>query len=364
MGYETILYEVEERVATITLNRPDKLNAYVPEMGNEIVAAAEKGREEFTAFLDRLNLGSEQRQQLISAGQDEDFGSVIPRRSEYNHMDPCFRFPEDELRELFDGATLTEAMLVALEHMQVNYVTISGSGLRKFRRNTISFPQDTAEFACRQQFMKGYRLGDRVNSRRGPGEGAAYHDLNRPPKRGVDATPRERELFAVDEDGYLQIPGKVVQVLPDFSLEVEYQHGGRGLELPENLRPRVVMPPSTRGLGHSRSRLAASFKAGHVLRSPLDGGAFDGADAALAHAAADAALKRAMRRAREQRARRSEALDKLPGSPKTKKERKKARRPKRRNKRSKADKRKEAMQRKQWASGLLTRQPGTCVPVV
>ena len=46
MGYETILYEVEERVATITLNRPDKLNAYVPEMGNEIVAAFAAARDD------------------------------------------------------------------------------------------------------------------------------------------------------------------------------------------------------------------------------------------------------------------------------------------------------------------------------
>ena len=46
MGYETILYTVDERVATITLNRPNKLNAYVPEMGNEIVAAFAAARED------------------------------------------------------------------------------------------------------------------------------------------------------------------------------------------------------------------------------------------------------------------------------------------------------------------------------
>ncbi len=39
MPYQHILYNVSERIATITLNRPDVLNAYTPDMGDEIVAA-------------------------------------------------------------------------------------------------------------------------------------------------------------------------------------------------------------------------------------------------------------------------------------------------------------------------------------
>lgn len=39
MAYQHILYSVDERIATITLNRPDVLNAYTPDMGDEIVAA-------------------------------------------------------------------------------------------------------------------------------------------------------------------------------------------------------------------------------------------------------------------------------------------------------------------------------------
>ena len=42
MSYENILFEVSDAVATITLNRPDKLNAYVPAMGAEIVDAFER----------------------------------------------------------------------------------------------------------------------------------------------------------------------------------------------------------------------------------------------------------------------------------------------------------------------------------
>jgi 2-(1,2-epoxy-1,2-dihydrophenyl)acetyl-CoA isomerase len=37
--YESIQYEVSEGIATITFDRPDKLNAYTPEMGEEVVAA-------------------------------------------------------------------------------------------------------------------------------------------------------------------------------------------------------------------------------------------------------------------------------------------------------------------------------------
>jgi enoyl-CoA hydratase/carnithine racemase len=36
--YETILYQVEDRVATITLNRPDRLNAFTTQMARDLVA--------------------------------------------------------------------------------------------------------------------------------------------------------------------------------------------------------------------------------------------------------------------------------------------------------------------------------------
>ena len=39
--YETILYRVDERVARITLNRPDRLNTIIPPMPDEVVAAVE-----------------------------------------------------------------------------------------------------------------------------------------------------------------------------------------------------------------------------------------------------------------------------------------------------------------------------------
>ncbi len=36
MAYETVLYEVADQIATITLNRPAKMNSYTPQMGHEI----------------------------------------------------------------------------------------------------------------------------------------------------------------------------------------------------------------------------------------------------------------------------------------------------------------------------------------
>ena len=38
-AFEQILYEVDDPVATITLNRPDQLNAWTARMGHEVAAA-------------------------------------------------------------------------------------------------------------------------------------------------------------------------------------------------------------------------------------------------------------------------------------------------------------------------------------
>ena len=46
MAYENILLDLADGVATITLNRPDKLNAYTTEMGDEVVDAFRTLRED------------------------------------------------------------------------------------------------------------------------------------------------------------------------------------------------------------------------------------------------------------------------------------------------------------------------------
>jgi enoyl-CoA hydratase/carnithine racemase len=42
MGYEQIIAEVKDRVATVTLNRPDKLNAFTRQMGHEMRRATDE----------------------------------------------------------------------------------------------------------------------------------------------------------------------------------------------------------------------------------------------------------------------------------------------------------------------------------
>lgn len=49
MGYQNVLLEVADGIATVTLNRPDKLNAYTTEMGDELVDAFRAIRDDDAA---------------------------------------------------------------------------------------------------------------------------------------------------------------------------------------------------------------------------------------------------------------------------------------------------------------------------
>ena len=179
-------------------------------------------------------------EQMASNKSAANLGEFVGLRSVENHMDPCFRFPADDLRELFDGATIVEAMLVALEHMQINFVTISHSQLRKFKRNIISFPQEVSSFVAKLGLMRNYRPGDRVNSVRGFGFDAAVPD--RPARRVVDASDEDREKYAHDSGGCLIFPATVLERRPDGLLVLEYDGGGQGREKSENVHPRLAMP--------------------------------------------------------------------------------------------------------------------------
>lgn len=46
MAYETVIYEKDQGIATITLNRPDSLNAFVPQMNQEVLDALRDGERD------------------------------------------------------------------------------------------------------------------------------------------------------------------------------------------------------------------------------------------------------------------------------------------------------------------------------
>jgi enoyl-CoA hydratase/carnithine racemase len=90
--YEHILYDEADGIATITLNRPDKLNAYIPEMGGELVEAFRAARTDeavrvviltgagraFCAGVDLEALRSSQAGSQSSKLGQEDFLRKLP----------------------------------------------------------------------------------------------------------------------------------------------------------------------------------------------------------------------------------------------------------------------------------------------
>ena len=170
---------------------------------------------------------------------------VVPKYSHLNWMDPCWKFPYEELADLFRMCTVTESMLLALEHMQVSFVTIRRTRLSKFHKNVISFPQQTARFFAQLGALKQYRIGDRVNSNRGPCKDG--EDQDRDVKKVATASTEERELYAADESGHLVFPATVKHVKTDGHLVLDYmdKNGevvGRGAELPEWVTPACRCP--------------------------------------------------------------------------------------------------------------------------
>ena len=178
----------------------------------------------------------ERLRKIDSTAQESD---VIPLRGWQNRMDPCFRFPHEELGDLFRSLTVTEARFVALEHMQIDFVTVRKTGLTKFRKNMISFPQSPGKLFHRLGMLKHFRVGDRVNSTRGPGD-----DLDRPPRLSRAASEEEQKAFATDKEGRLVFPGTVTRVEGVDRVWVKYDHNGdkECEERVEGLTPRLQMP--------------------------------------------------------------------------------------------------------------------------
>jgi hypothetical protein len=169
----------------------------------------------------------------------DDETAVVPLRGWRNRMDPCWNFPQQELRRLFEEATLNEVMFVSLEHMQIDYVTVRMTQLDKFRKNVISFPQDVRSFVEREGMLQHYKVNDRVNSVRGPGSG-----LERAPVMARDASEDWRRQYAEDAQGRLVFPGTVkgVEGPGIYKIEYDYLEGDSHVERREHLAPRLQMP--------------------------------------------------------------------------------------------------------------------------
>ena len=79
-----------------------------------------------------------------------------------------------------------------------------------------------------------------MNSVRGLGDNP--RDPDRPVRRVTEATVEERERYAADAGGALVFPARVEERRPDGMLVLAYDGGGQGLERPEHVQPRLVMP--------------------------------------------------------------------------------------------------------------------------
>ena len=182
---------------------------------------------------------SKELQRLQKVDPNAQGDDVVPLRGWQNRMDPCYRFPHNDLADLFAKATVTEARFIALEHMQIDFVTVSSTGLRKFRKNIISFPQSIDRAVRRHGLLREFRVGDRVNSRRGPGD-----DLGRGPVLADDASSEAQQNYATDKNGYLVFPATVTRVDGVERVFLRYDHAGEEefCERVEWLEPRVQMP--------------------------------------------------------------------------------------------------------------------------
>ena len=100
----------------------------------ELGATEDIVAESFTGTCRACHVNHEEEKE--KARQQPD-AVVVLKRSYQNYMDPCFNFPHTELARLFAMASVTESMLVALDHMQVSYIGVRWQ--HEFRKNVISF---------------------------------------------------------------------------------------------------------------------------------------------------------------------------------------------------------------------------------
>jgi len=114
--YETILYEVAEGVAVITMNRPEKFNAFTELMNKEITEALKQAQKApevrcilFTGTGKAFNAGQDMGD--VSGG-NVDFGGFLRKR--YNPMILQFQRTEKPIVAAINGVAAGAGMSVAL----------------------------------------------------------------------------------------------------------------------------------------------------------------------------------------------------------------------------------------------------------
>ncbi|MGG1253433.1 enoyl-CoA hydratase-related protein [Brevibacillus agri] len=114
--YETILYEVSEGVAVVTLNRPDKFNAFTEVMHKEIIAALKEAQKDdavrcilLTGAGRAFNAGQDLGE---VSGEDIDFGGFLRKR--YNPMILQLQKTEKPIVAAVNGVAAGAGMSLAL----------------------------------------------------------------------------------------------------------------------------------------------------------------------------------------------------------------------------------------------------------
>ncbi|MFA4137110.1 MULTISPECIES: enoyl-CoA hydratase-related protein [unclassified Brevibacillus] len=115
--YETILYEVSEGVAVVTLNRPDKFNAFTAVMNKEITDALKQAQKNadvrcivLTGAGKAFNAGQDLSD--VAGGGDVDYGAFL--RDRYNPMILQFQKTEKPIIAAVNGVAAGAGMSVAL----------------------------------------------------------------------------------------------------------------------------------------------------------------------------------------------------------------------------------------------------------
>jgi enoyl-CoA hydratase/carnithine racemase len=136
MRYETILYDVRERIATITFNRPDRLNAVSPQMVQELrhaYAAAEADPEAWTLLVTGNG-------RAFCAGADV---AEIPEDGRVLYPDPYLStYPQWEAPQEATPPfrSMTKPIVVAVNGI------CCGAGLDLLTTGDVSIASERAEF--------------------------------------------------------------------------------------------------------------------------------------------------------------------------------------------------------------------------